>query len=257
MSGEEQIARWILERAGLDSGAYSRESLLRRLPACMRALKVRSPADCLSLLMQRPDLVPVAAGTFLIGVTQFFRDPAVFETLRARVLPVLAESTYKPLTVLSVGCSNGAELYSIAILLAESNLLERCVLLGTDCRADAIEQASRGEYLKTDNIPSDILTRYFEESGRGTLKPVSALQDHVKWKVSDALECIEPGPWDMVLCRNMVIYFNLSATLKLWSRVFHFIRPGGFLVTGKAEQRLGTVDLRRLGRSVYRKTGQA
>jgi chemotaxis methyl-accepting protein methylase len=158
---EEQIVLSILASAGLDPFAYGRDSLLRRLPACMRALKVKSPADCRSLLSHRTDLVSVAVSSLLIGVTQFFRDADVFDALRALVLPELRASVHSPLRIWSIGCSNGAEIYSVAILLAEHGLLERCVLLGTDCRTDAVEQASRGEYREASEMPPDIRRRYF------------------------------------------------------------------------------------------------
>jgi chemotaxis methyl-accepting protein methylase len=79
------------------------------------------------------------------------------------------------------------------------------------------------------------------------------LRDHTQWRVADALRSVEAGPWDMVLCRNMAIYFNTADATKLWRRVVEVMRPGGFLVTGKAEQGLGPPDLTRERRSVYRK----
>ena len=86
-----------------------------------------------------------AVSSLLIGVTEFFREPAVFDFLRTQVLPVLAGGNRR-LRIWSAACSSGAELYSMAILLSETGLLERSYLLGTDCRGDAIERARLGLY---------------------------------------------------------------------------------------------------------------
>jgi chemotaxis methyl-accepting protein methylase len=252
-SGEEEVVRSILTKADLDAFAYRPDSLLRRLPACVRALEVKSPADCLSLLSDRPESLPAAIDSLLIGVTQFFRDAPVFDGLRTLVIPALRRSTSRPLRVWSIGCSNGAELYSVAVLLAEQGLLQGSVLLGTDCRPDAIEQANRSEYLRAGEIPPPFRRKYFEESPDGALKPIRMLRDRTEWRVADVLRDIECGPWDIVLCRNLAMYLNSPEAAKLWIRLAEVLRPGGFLVTGKAEQRLGPFNLIREQRSVFRK----
>ena len=136
---------WVLDRAGLDASLYRHRPLLRRLPACLRTLGVRSPAEARKLLENRPDLLPAAIGSLLIGVTEFFRDAAVFEGIRTEVMPALAARGGQ-LRIWSAGCSSGEELYSVAILLAEAGLLARSFLLGTDCRIEAIRQARSALY---------------------------------------------------------------------------------------------------------------
>ncbi len=111
--------------------------------ACGRCKSARSE-EGRALLENRPDLLPAAVGSLLIGVTEFFRDPAVFEAVRARVVPELAARGRGPLRIWSAGCSSGEELYSLAILLAEAGLLAGSFLLGTDCRIEAVRQARSG-----------------------------------------------------------------------------------------------------------------
>ncbi len=77
---------WIIRRAGLDAGRYRHRPLLRRLPACLRTLKVHSTEEARELLKNRPDLLPAAISSLLIGVTEFFRDPPVFESVRTTIL---------------------------------------------------------------------------------------------------------------------------------------------------------------------------
>src|SRR5690606_38568523 len=106
---------------------YRSRPLERRLGACLRSLRVGSEDEAKALIAARPELLNRILSTLLIGVTEFFRDPLVFASLREIVVPELGRRTSAP-RVLSVGCANGAELYSVAILLAEAGLLEGAAL---------------------------------------------------------------------------------------------------------------------------------
>jgi hypothetical protein len=126
---------WLFAQAGLEARRYRPETLQRRLPACLRALRVRSAAQARRLLEETPALVGTALGAMLVGVTWFFRDVSVFDMLRNYVIPTVVAKR-KALYAWSAGCSDGAELYSLALLLAESDLtserLDEVKRLGAD-----------------------------------------------------------------------------------------------------------------------------
>jgi chemotaxis methyl-accepting protein methylase len=147
----------------LDAGCYRHQPLERRLPACLRMLRVPSAPAARRLLDRRPELLPAAMSALLIGVTEFFRDAEVFDAVREEALPKLA-ARRGPVRVWSAACASGDELYSLAILLAEAGLLARCFLLGTDCRADAIEQARAAVYRAVDlrALAPALREKYFE-----------------------------------------------------------------------------------------------
>ena len=244
---------WILEQGGLDLSAYRREPLARRLPACLRAIKARSMDHAREILENRPELLPAAISSLLIGVTEFFRDPPVFEALRTRVLPGLTRPS-PPLRILSAACSTGAELCSVAILLAEAGILDRAFLLGTDCRTDAVERSRSGLYEPSAlaTVKTGIMDKYFEANG-DYWSPVGALQRKMHWKVSDINHEVEDGPWDIILWRNTAIYLNPSAAEKVWRQLVTTLAPGGFLVTGKAERPPVGLNLVQTSRCIYRK----
>jgi chemotaxis protein methyltransferase CheR len=248
----DEFVTWVLGRAGLNASAYRSPPLQRRLSACLRALKVRSTQQARDLLERQPSLVAAAVGSLLIGVTEFFREPAVLESLRTRVLPELARRG-RPLRIWSGACSNGAEVYSVAILLAEAGLLGRTFLLGTDCRPEAIEQARAAFYDETSLGQMDLaLRRRYMESHRGKWRPVEALHRQVHWKVSDLIRRVEPGPWDIILWRNAAIYLTPAAAADAWRRLAAVLAPGGVLVVGKAERPVEDVKLTLVDRAVYR-----
>ncbi|MGD0886245.1 MAG: CheR family methyltransferase [Thermodesulfovibrionales bacterium] len=243
---------WVFQRAGLSVESYRGEALQRRLSACLRALHADTKMHARQMLEQRPDLLPTAIGALLIGVTEFFRDPSVFEALRTEILPELA-SPRQPLRVWSAGCSNGAELYSLAILLEQVGLLEGSFLLGSDCRLVAIEHAraalyNSGELQKIE--PSDRRT-YFNEAG-SFWQPMEPLRRHVHWKVADLSRGIEEGPWDMILWRNMAIYLKAEVASSLWRGLASALAPEGVLMVGRAERPPMEVPLSSVRRCIYR-----
>lgn len=250
---EHEFLHWLFREAGLSLDHYRIATLQRRIPACLRALRTNHFGTARRVLQRSPHLLPVALSTMIMGVTSFLRDGPVFETLRTRVLPELAVGRRK-LGVWCVGCSEGPEMYSVAMMLAEAGVLDRCHLLGTDCRGDAIKRAREGLYdhAALRGLPAALREKYFAPAGRGwQVRP--SLRDRVHWRRADVLTLHEPGVWDMILCRNMAMYFAVEATLGLWPRLEASLRPGGVLVLGKAERPSGTRHLSLLSPCIYRR----
>ena len=249
--GLDDFIAWALGRAGLDAAAYRPQPLRRRLPACLRAMKVHSTHAARQLLERKPCLVATVVSSLLIGVTEFFREPGVFDDLRAQVLPALAGRN-QPLRVWSAACSTGAELYSMAILLSEAGLLEGSCLLGTDCRGDAIERAKLGSYDATALKLVGGATRetYFEPAGPAW-RPVAALRRHARWKVADLLAGVEEGPWDIIFWRNTAIYLKPGPAEAIWRRLASVLAPRGVLIAGKADRPPSDAGLRSVARCVY------
>jgi len=251
---EEQVfVRWIFEQAGLDLSDYKLETLRRRIPSCLRALRVRYIRDARPLLQRNPLALKAALNALVISVTGFFRDSQVFATLEQQILPELT-SRGSAARIWSAGCSNGAELYSVAMLLAELGVLHRCCLLGTDCLADNVKCAAQGVYEHRDvnSISSHIAGRYF--SPDGDLRRIhSWLRTVVQWRTANVLSVLEPGAWDMILCRNMAIYLRAAAAARLWQSLHDSLRPGGILVLGKAERPYGIDGLTMIAPCIYRR----
>jgi chemotaxis methyl-accepting protein methylase len=243
---------WVLHRAGLVVESYRGEPLARRLPACLRALHATTEAGARQILEQRPELLAAAISALLIGVTDFFRDGPVFEALRAQALPALA-ALHRPVRVWSAGCSTGAELYSVAILLAEAGLLEGGFLLGSDCRSDAIAHAQASLYTSHDlrKVDPGLRRRHFDAVG-GAWRPAEPIRRHLHWKVADLGRHIEAGPWDMILWRNMAIYLQAESAGPVWRGLTSALAPGGVLVVGKAERPPVELPLVCVKRCVYR-----
>jgi len=255
-SGEiSELVRRVLEHEGLAPEAYRALPLHRRVPACLRALKVASEAEALARLEANARLWSAAADALLIGVTTFFRDPAVFDAIRSIVLTELARRPR--LRAWSAACSTGAELYSLAILLDEAGLLARAELLGTDCRPGAVKEAEDG-YLQpaaAAALDPAVRARYVVEGGQAGPRLVRSLREHVHWKATDILTTIEDGPWDIVLWRNSPMYLAPGESVAIFERLATRLGAGGYLVVGKAERPPAGLCLTAVARCVYVKEG--
>jgi chemotaxis protein methyltransferase CheR len=252
-SDEQSSLDQLFERAGLHLDDYRLETLKRRIPSCLRALRIDSPGRIGTAIDRQPDLLKTAVSTLVIGVTAFFRDPGVFDALEEAFLPEVLRRTPNP-RIWSVGCSDGAELYSIAMLLAERGAIQRSTLLGTDCRTDAIARAREGRYdaASLKGVPAPFVGRYLSPDGAlWQIHPF--LRAAAQWRFGNVLYTSEPGAWDLVLCRNMAIYLQPEAAGRLWARLGESLRPGGILVTGKAERPYGAAGLVPVAPCIYQR----
>jgi chemotaxis protein methyltransferase CheR len=250
---EMEFVTWLLALSGLDACCYRPETLQRRLPACLRRLRARSLQHAREVLVQDPGAVAAATSAILVGVTSFFRDPTVFEQLGQEVRRTVEERS-QGAYAWSIGCSEGAELYSLGMQLAESGHLADSYLLGTDCRVDAIEQARAGNYeaALTRQVPPTFLSEYFERNGT-CLRICQHLRQSIRWRVSSILNEFESGLWDVIFFRNTALYLSPAAVMALWPKLEAALRPGGLLVLGRAERPYGAQRLRAIGPCLYRR----
>jgi chemotaxis protein methyltransferase CheR len=250
---EESFLRFLFKEAGLDLYKYRLRTLKRRIGPCLRALHASNFADARRVVQQKPALLPAAISTMVIGVTSFFRDGQVWEMMRNEVIPALLKGRYG-LAMWCLGCSDGHELYSLAMMLAEMKLLHRCHLLGTDCRLDAVKRARAGQFDagSIKSVPSNLLSQYFTQE-EAHWRVAAKIRDAIHWRRADVLTLHEPGVWDLILCRNMTMYFAPEASAALFPRLEMSLRPGGNLVLGKAERPMAACHLSSVGPCIYRR----
>lgn len=250
----DAFSAWVLRRGGLaDTCVYRAGALHRRIPACLRALRVSSTEEARALLEERPELLRTALNALLIGVTSFFRDRHVFDEVRNNVLPRLIGER-GGVRVLAAGCSCGQELYSVAMLAGEMGALETSSFLGIDCRADAIAEARAGVFSASalSSVDAAIMEKYFIPRG-SALEASAEIRSRIRWLKADLMRFDPRGPWDLILFRNVVIYMLPQAASHLWSALSDALCVGGVLVTGKSERPTSPRPLVRLGHCLYQK----
>lgn len=251
---ERRLIQWIFSSAGLNAGHYRPAPLHRRIRACLRAIGARSCVDAQCRLIEHPQLLTAALGALLIGTTWFFRDLDVFRHLERAILPALFKTTPSP-AIWSAGCSDGSELYSVALILSRMQRLHDCYLLGTDCRAAAIERAKAGYFFvrRSDFAHANHATP-LEQCPNGP-RIVPEIRNHLHWRQMDVLACTDVARWDVVLCRNLTIYLEPHAANDLFARICRATRPGGYIILGNAERPPAALKLKRIAPSIYQREG--
>lgn len=250
----DPFLHWLLAQAAVDPSKYRASAVNRRLLACLRVLRATDPDTARQVVLREPRLKASAVSSVLIGVTEFFREPAVFEHLAHRLVPALARKSGR-IRVLSMGVSGGQELYSLAMLLAEAGLLERSELVGMDCRHDAIAAAAAGRFSAAEIASMDARRRerFFQREGNH-FRFDPGLQAYLRWRTADLFSPTGEGQFDLTFFRNVAIYFEPSAAEEAWNCVCTHVSPGGLLVTGRAERPPACLGLARLASCIYRKT---
>jgi chemotaxis protein methyltransferase CheR len=183
-------------------------------------------------------------GNLTVGETYFFREPAQFEVLRNRVLPELRRNLPEgaKLRVWSAGCASGEEPYSLAILLEEQGMAESATVLGTDVSRAALQRAREASYgiWSLRGSPGATASPNFERHGdRFVLN--ARLRRRVEFRYLNLAEDSYPSPEngtaeaDLILCRNVMIYFDMETVRQVARRFYRALRPGGWLLTGPSD----------------------
>jgi chemotaxis protein methyltransferase CheR len=248
---------------------YKDEQMKRRLDSWLVRVGARSWPE----YFQRLQTDEIELGRFrdylTINVSAFFRDPERWQTLRQKVAPDLLESAAQrdpsegsalpvpQLRIWSAGCSIGMEPYSLAILLEELTPGRRHYLLATDLDRDALAKAkARGPYASDEVQNMNPLQRStYLQPGGPPFFATETLGQRVEFRELDLLaDEFVPG-MDLIVCRNVVIYFTEEAKSKLYRRFFEALRPGGVLFVGGTEVISHTSDIgfRSCGISFYQR----
>jgi chemotaxis protein methyltransferase CheR len=179
-----------------------------------------------------------------VGETYFFREPAQFEVLRRRVLPDLRRGLADgaKLRIWSAGCASGEEPYSLAILLEEQGLAEQATVLGTDVSRPALQRAREASYgiWSLRGSPGATASPNFERRGdHFVVDP--RLRRRVEFRYLNLAESTYPSPEngtaevDLLLCRNVMIYFGIETVRQVAQRFYQCLKPGGWLITGPSD----------------------
>ena len=251
-SSLEQIVILLRERTGNDFSLYKTNTIYRRIERRMGLHQIDTIAQYVRYLRENPQELDLLFKELLIGVTRFFRDSTVWESLKTDALPALL-ARYpegKALRAWVPACSTGEEAYSLAIVfqevLAQSQSKQRFTLqiFATDLDQDAIEQARRGSYPA--NIAGDVsterLNRFFSVEGAG-YRINKAIREMVVFAPQNVIMDPPFTRLDILCCRNLMIYLGTEVQRKLIPLFHYTLTPHGILLLGGAETISGFTHL--------------
>jgi len=238
----EEILKVLYDKEGVDFSHYRQSTVLRRIVRRMALGKKSSFAEYLHQLQTDRRELDLLHGDLLLYFTEFFRDPQIFETLKAEIFPQLvANRTVKtPIRVWVPGCSTGEEVYSLAISLyefLEANKLEvSAQFFGTDLVAGHIISARSAIYPEkiAKHVSPERLERFFDKTGWG-YRVIKRIREMCVFATQDITQDPPFPNIDLLSCRNLLIYFDITFQDTVIP-LFHFaLKPSGFLLLGTSE----------------------
>src|SRR5215831_3496384 len=240
----KDLVHELAEERGFDLRGYKFSTLERRIRRRMQQLSLGSYGEYLDYIRQEPGETVKLLDTVLINVTRFFRDVQAWDALGEHVLPLMFKSrpTGSTFRVWCAGCATGEEPYSVAILLCE--LLGARVkdyeikIYATDNDEGALNIARRAEYAPESlrGVRPEIKTKYFH--GGPILRVARDVRRMVIFGKSNLLADAPISHVDLLLCRNVLIYFDATAQAHIMGRLRYALNDGGVLFLGKSESQL-------------------
>jgi chemotaxis protein methyltransferase CheR len=245
MTDEEYILfkKKIREHTQFDLENYAAKQMMRRLEGFIIRSRVNGVAQYCHLLDSSPEEVDKLQNFLTINVSEFFRDAAHFKVLKEKILPELLQNNLQ-LNIWSAGCSNGSEAYSVAILMEKLSPYRTHRILATDIdKAILVQAAAGGPYRSADirNVSEELRAKYFKPDGED-FRVNENLRSKVTFRYQDLTsDSFEKG-FDLIICRNVVIYFNDEAKKKLRKKFIDALKMNGILFIGATETMLDAAD---------------
>jgi len=216
---------------------YRENQVRRRVTLWMSFLGIKTFKEYLNYLKSTTKAMDEFKKKFTINVSEFFRNPELFEELR-KYIPNLAKNT-DMLRVYSAGCSVGAEAYTVAIILEEYFKDINYHIWGLDIDEEALEKAKLGVYTQDffKSAKRELIDKYFNKLSENEYQIKDKIKEHTTFLKGDLILGKPPrSDFDIVLCRNVVIYFDEEAKEKVYTNLSNSLKAGGILFVGATER---------------------
>lgn len=234
------IATILKQQQNFDLLSYKTVNMKRRLAAYMRSCGCTDPLHYSAELADRADEQQQLIAALGVQVSHFFRNPSTFSALESRILPDvlrISRRQNRKLRIWSVGCAHGEEPYSVALLLKKMlQKGDQIAIVGTDLSQEALKRAKNGYYPadRLKEVPAAMLEKYF--SGNALLYQINEEVRHlVQFFRHDIISEEIFYRADLILCRNLLIYFAREKQQQVLELLAGALAPGGYLILGRAE----------------------
>lgn len=239
------LSDFLHARTGMRFGESKRYYIDRRVADRMAKSKLTAFADYYALLRSHPDEAEQLINSFTVNETYFYREEHQLACLSQFILPeiIASKAPGDKIRIWSVPCSSGEEPYSIAIWLLENWALVDAYnveIVGSDIDTDIVANALEANYgpRALMRLSPELVERYFTSAENGRAQLIDDLRESVSFtpcNITDAASVARQGRFDVIFCRNLLIYFDASARVRCMENLFGSLVPGGYMCLGHSE----------------------
>jgi len=234
----ETFKQSIYDMTKIDLNAYKERQMKRRIEALIAKNEIESYADYVTKIKTDKIAFDEFINYITINVSEFYRNPEQWALLEKDVFPSLIGQFGKDLKIWSAACSTGDEPYSLAMLLTKFLPLNKIKIIATDIDKTVMEKAKAGFYnvksLKA--LPDEFKDKYFTMINDKTYQINDSIKSCVEFKHHDLLKDAYPANCDLIVCRNVLIYFTDDAKNKIYESFNKALKKDGLLFVGSTEQ---------------------
>ncbi len=234
----EAFKQSIYDMTKIDLNAYKERQMKRRIEALISKHGLNSFNDYVSKLKTDKVAFDEFINYITINVSEFYRNPEQWLLLEKDVLPYLMERFSRDLKIWSAACSTGDEPYSLVMLLSKFVPINKIKIIATDIDKQVMEKARAGLYheksLKA--LPEEYIKKHFTKINDRTYQISDSVKACVEFKQHDLLKDLYPANCDLIVCRNVLIYFTDEAKNKIYSSFHEALKKDGLLFVGSTEQ---------------------
>ncbi|MBD5639849.1 protein-glutamate O-methyltransferase CheR [Clostridium botulinum] len=252
----EYFEEWVLKDFGINLKAYKQNQLQRRILSLMSRVGVNSVEEYINLLKKDKDQRIKFLDFITINVSEFFRNPEIFDELEKKIKIELLNNTSGSLKIWSAACSIGAEPYSLSIIMDEISPNKKHKIIATDLDMTILQRAKEGIYAQAEikNIKKERLEKYFTKEGE-KYKIKASIKNVVTFKKHDLILDNYEKDFDLIVCRNVVIYFNQDIKDNIYKKFSESLKKGGLLFVGATESIYNYKDygFEKVSTFIYRK----
>lgn len=234
----EQFKKQILDLTGIDLNAYKERQMKRRINTLAGKYGFKDYESFFQDLKRNLEHRKQFMNYLTINVSEFYRNPSQWQTLETKIIPELLKQSYGTLKIWSAACSTGDEPYTIIMLLKEKFPDVKVRLTATDLDDKVIAFAREGCYPKKSisGLPQPYIDRYFTKNPNGTYQISKEIINCVDFRQHNLIADRYDTNYDLIVCRNVLIYFTEEAKLEVFKRFHNSLKPNGYLFIGSTEQ---------------------
>jgi chemotaxis protein methyltransferase CheR len=227
----------IYRKTGIDLSGYKRPQMERRINSLMRSVHIENYNDYLGLLDKDAEHLRKFIDHLTINVSEFFRNPNQWQVLEQKIIPMLIQNNLE-LKIWSAGCSTGEEPYTLAMVLHEKFPNLRVKITAVDIDIEVLRKAKLGIYNHRSLVstPPNYIKKYFTQENSETYRVKDEIKQKINFKQMNLLKDQFEKNYDLIICRNVVIYFTEETKSVLYKRFYEALKTKGILFTGSTEQ---------------------